>query len=694
MAISGGDGSIILTTKVDESGLNDGLKSLRKGVLNFEKALKGVAVAGAGAFVAVGTAAIKAYADFEQLKGGVETLFKDSADVLMRYADKAYQTAGLSANDYMETVTSFSASLLQSLGGDTEKAANYADQAIIDMSDNANKMGTSMEMIQNAYQGFAKQNYTMLDNLKLGYGGTKEEMQRLLDDAEKISGIKYDISSFADVTQAIHVIQTELGITGTTALEASSTIQGSISSMKAAWVNLLVAFANPEQDLSVAIDNLKNSLSAVADNLLPRIGEAFGSIFGSIPTPILAVASAIGAVVAGITAYNAVMKVKNVLDAIQEAESIKLALAQIGLNTAMLASPITWVVAGIMALVAAFVILWNKSEGFRNFWIGLWEAIKTAVAPVVEWIKEAFSTAWDYIKSVWEQVQPYFSAIWEGIKAVFSVVVDVLPGYFKVAWESIKFVWDTVVSYFQMIWDNIKLVFSVVKDVLSGDFSSAWEGIKAIWNNVASWFSGVWDGIKEVFSTIDTWFETIFGDAWTKIKNVFASWGEFFGGLWDTVKQKFTDFGTKMGEAIGDAVKSGINSVLDLIESTINKAINLINGGINLINLIPGVSVGKVEHITLPRLAKGAVIPPNREFLAVLGDQKHGKNIEAPAELIKQMAKEGIAEIIQNANLNSSPQTIILTLDGREVGRTFGKAITDEAKRSSSNFVKSKFVFG
>ena len=677
MAISGGDGSIILTTKIDESGLNDGLKSLKKGVLNFEQALKGVAVAGAGAFVAVGTAAIKAYADFEQLKGGVETLFKDSADVLMGYADRAYQTAGLSANDYMETVTSFSASLLQSLGGDTEKAANYADQAVIDMSDNANKMGTSMEMIQNAYQGFAKQNYTMLDNLKLGYGGTKEEMQRLLDDAEKISGIKYDISSFADVTQAIHVIQTELGITGTTALEASSTIQGSISSMKAAWVNLLVAFADPEQDLSVAIDNLKNSLSAVADNLLPRIGEAFGSIFGSIPTPILAVASAIGAVVAGITAYNSVMKVKNVLDAIQEAGSIKLALAQIGLNTAMLASPITWVVAGITALVAAFVILWNKSEEFRNFWIGLWEAIKTAVAPVVEWIKEAFSTAWDYIKSVWEQVQPYFSAIWEGIKAVFSVVGDVLSGYFKVAWESIKFVWDTVVSYFQMIWDNIKLVFSVVKDVLSGDFSSAWEGIKAIWNNVTGWFSGVWDGIKGVFATIGTWFESIFGDAWTKIKNVFASWGDFFGGLWNTVKQKFTDFGTKMGDAIGDAVKSGINSVLNLVERTINKAINLINGAIDLINLIPGVSVGKIGHITLPRLAQGAVIPPNREFLAVLGDQKHGTNIEAPADLIKQKVMEAMVEM--GGNFGGGNTEVVLEIDGRE----FGRAVVEQGNREN-----------
>ena len=304
------------------------------------------------------------------------------------------------------------------------------------------------------------------------------------------------------------------------------------------------------------------------------------------------------------------------------------------LNSALLANPITWVVVAIMALVAVFVILWNECEGFRNFWIGLWDKVVNVASTVWDAIKGFFIGAWDAIKSAWNVATEFFSSIWEGIKTVFSVVGDVLSGYFKVAWEAIKVVWDTVVSYFQMIWDNIKLIFSVVKDVLSGDFSSAWEGIKAIWNNVTSWFSGIWDGIKQVFSVVDTWFENIFGDAWTKIKNVFASWGEFFGGLWDTVKQKFTDFGTKMGDAIGDAVKSGINGVLSLIERTINKAINLINGAIGLINLLPGVSVGKVGHITLPRLAQGAVIPPNREFLAVLGDQKHGTNIEAPLDTI------------------------------------------------------------
>lgn len=232
----------------------------------------------ATAFAAAGTAiagiaksAVSAYADYEQLTGGMETLFKDSADTALQYALNGYKTAGLSANQYMETVTSFSASLLQSLEGDTDAAVKYADMAITDMADNANKMGTSMESIQNAYQGFAKANYTMLDNLKLGYGGTKEEMQRLLEDAQAISGIEYDISSYADIVDAIHVIQTEMGITGTTAKEASSTISGSIASMKAAWSNLLVAMANDSMPFEQYVTNFVNSVSTVMDNLLPRI---------------------------------------------------------------------------------------------------------------------------------------------------------------------------------------------------------------------------------------------------------------------------------------------------------------------------------------------------------------------------------------------------------------------------------------
>lgn len=242
------------------------------------KAVTAMSAVAASGVVALAKSAIESYAEYEQLVGGVETLFKDSGNVVLGYAQNAYKTAGMSANQYMETVTSFSASLLQSLDGDTAKAAKYADQAITDMSDNANKMGTDISMIQNAYQGFAKQNYTMLDNLKLGYSGTKEEMQRLLADAEAISGIEYDLSSYADIVDAIHVIQTEMGITGTTAKEASSTISGSLSSMKSAWANLITGIADDTQDFDALINNLVESASTFGANILPRVSVALGGI--------------------------------------------------------------------------------------------------------------------------------------------------------------------------------------------------------------------------------------------------------------------------------------------------------------------------------------------------------------------------------------------------------------------------------
>lgn len=259
----------------ETSGLKNAMSSAVSAVGKFSAA---AVAAGATAAAAITKSAVESYADYEQLVGGVETLFKDSAGIVQEYAANAFQTAGLSANDYMETVTGFSASLLQSVGGDTEEAARIADMAITDMADNANKMGTSMESIQNAYQGFAKQNYTMLDNLKLGYGGTKQEMERLLEDAEKLSGIHYDISNLNDVYSAIHVIQEELDITGTTAKEASTTIQGSAAAMKAAWQNMLVGIADENADFDTLINNLVESVSTFGENILPRIEIALKGV--------------------------------------------------------------------------------------------------------------------------------------------------------------------------------------------------------------------------------------------------------------------------------------------------------------------------------------------------------------------------------------------------------------------------------
>lgn len=266
---------LVVKISGETSGLQSAMGSAISAVGKFSAA---AVAAGATAVAALTKSAVESYADYEQLVGGVETLFKDSAGIVQEYAANAFQTAGLSANDYMETVTGFSASLLQSVGGDTEEAARIADQAITDMADNANKMGSSIESIQNAYQGFAKQNYTMLDNLKLGYGGTKQEMERLLADAEKLSGVHYDISNLNDVYEAIHVVQGELGITGTTAEEASTTIQGSAAAMKAAWQNMLTGIADENANFDGLINNLVKSIETFAQNIIPRVEQALKGI--------------------------------------------------------------------------------------------------------------------------------------------------------------------------------------------------------------------------------------------------------------------------------------------------------------------------------------------------------------------------------------------------------------------------------
>lgn len=273
------------TTGLDEMDkeMEDGSKKalsfgdILKANLSSDLIISGVKALGSAikevgaALVDLGKQSIAGFAEQEQLIGGVDTLFKENSAAVQQYAAEAYKTAGLSANQYMETVTGFSASLLQALGGDTAAAADKANMAITDMSDNANKLGTDMQRIQDAYQGFAKQNYTMLDNLKLGYGGTKEEMQRLLTDAEKLSGIKYDLSSYADIVDAIHVVQTEMGITGTTAKEAATTIQGSANAMKSAWSNLLTGMSNDNLNLDDLVQNMIDAVGTYADNLLPRI---------------------------------------------------------------------------------------------------------------------------------------------------------------------------------------------------------------------------------------------------------------------------------------------------------------------------------------------------------------------------------------------------------------------------------------
>ncbi len=311
------------TIDADNQKANDAIDETtgkaEKSTSMFSKIGGGLKVIGTGMAVAAGVAGaaavglsqkvISAYADYEQLVGGVDTLFGDASKKVQQFADDAFLTAGLSANEYMETVTGFSASLLQSLGGDTSKAADVANQAVTDMSDNANKMGSDIGSIQNAYQGFAKQNYTMLDNLKLGYGGTQEEMKRLLADAEKISGIKYDISSFADVTEAIHVMQTEMGITGTTAQEATETISGSLAGMGSAWQNLLAGMGNADADIGKLVDNLVEQFGYVVQNITPVLGNIVSALPGLLNGLLTAVADLLPTLLSAVTdLFNQVLQ--------------------------------------------------------------------------------------------------------------------------------------------------------------------------------------------------------------------------------------------------------------------------------------------------------------------------------------------------------------------------------------------------
>ena len=389
---------LFVKISVDTSEVDKNLGDTKEKALSFGDVLKAniagqAIVAGvkavAGAVKNIGEAAIQSYGEYEQLVGGVETLFKSSADTVMQYAANAYQTAGMSANEYMTTVTAFSASLLQSMGGDTDAAAEKANLAITDMSDNANKMGSSMESIQNAYSGFAKQNYTMLDNLKLGYGGTKEEMQRLLDDANALNAAQgnytnYTISSYADIVDAIHTVQTEMGITGTTQLEASTTIQGSIASMKAAYENFITGLGDENADMAELITNLLGSTVTVAENLLPVVERILENI---------------GVVVQEKGPEMIEKFVSYAIDKLPDI--IKLGLQMVIALVKGLAQNIPQLVTGVLNMAATIIKTLVDSipdiiEVGKDIVRGLWEGIKAMAG----WLKNKVTSVVDTVKGL------------------------------------------------------------------------------------------------------------------------------------------------------------------------------------------------------------------------------------------------------------------------------------------------------
>lgn len=428
--------------RLDSNQFENGVKQAEKSGSSLATSLKsglataakvGAAAIGAAATAigALTTAAVNNYAEYEQLVGGVETLFKNSADTVMGYAENAYKTAGLSANEYMETVTSFSASLLQSLDGDTKAAASAADMAITDMADNANKMGTSMEMIQNAYQGFAKQNYTMLDNLKLGYGGTKEEMERLLADAEKLSGQEFDISSYADIVDAIHVVQTEMGITGTTAKEAATTIQGSTASMKSAWANLVTGLADDNADFDTLMSNFVDSVVTVGENIIPRIQTTIQGITQLVSAASETIVPLIvdtlmqnlpALLTAGVDLVFAL--VNGILDNLDTVIDCVLQLIDVIVDKLIENLP-KLVEGGIKltlglaeGLIKALPKLLSKTP----------EIIRGIVSSLVKNLPDIISVGADIVKGIWKGITGMGDWLWNNVKGFFNGIVDGVKG--------------------------------------------------------------------------------------------------------------------------------------------------------------------------------------------------------------------------------------------------------------------------
>lgn len=461
----------------------------------------------------VGKEALNSYADYEQLVGGVETLFKDNAETVENYANNAYKTAGLSANDYMNTVTSFSASLLQSLNGDTAKSAQVADMAITDMSDNANKMGTDMSMIQNAYQGFAKQNYTMLDNLKLGYGGTKTEMQRLLADAEKVTGIKYDINNLNDVYQAIHVIQGELGITGTTAKEASTTIQGSVSAMKSAWQNMLTGIADDNADFEGLVNNLVDSIITAGQNILPRVEiiidgaielgvQLVGKILEQMPSILEAGSNILMRLIDGITtmipeiSYTAFYIINELLTGI--ISNLPLIL-QMGIDL------FTELINGIsqtlpdLIPVAIESIMTMVTTLLDNIDLIIDAGIELILA-LAEGLINALPQLIDKIPIIIEKL---INAITNNLPKIIemgiTLIIKLTEGLIKAIPQLVSKIPQIVIS----LVNGFKNYFSNMREVGKNLVSGIWEGIKNakdwILGKVKEWCSNILDGIKGFF---------------------------------------------------------------------------------------------------------------------------------------------------------------------------------------------------
>lgn len=680
--------SIVLNMNLNASGFARGIKSVIGSVKNMNESMKdatnsaskmssvmkgigssaikvgkGLAVAGAAAATAVTALVSKsvgAFADYEQLTGGVETLFgaggrsveeyaqsvgKSVSDIQGKYdslmsaqnavlenANKAYMTAGMSANEYMDTVTGFSASLISSLGGDTNKAADYANSALVDMSDNANKMGTDMESIKNAYQGFAKQNYTMLDNLKLGYGGTQEEMKRLLSDAEKLTGQRYDISSFADITQAIHAIQTQMDITGTTAKEASTTISGSWGSLKAAFQNVLVGLTTGGDMFDQSLDALINTAVTFGQNIIPAIKGALSGVGYLIEGLAPVIGETIPPLIndlAPTLANSAVSLISSLVNGLtQNATQFSECLSNM----------IIVAVAGISTVVpqlldAASKIVSNLMQGLTN---SMPQIVNGAVTLIEGLVNGLVNNIPLLIMGAVQLVASLANGLIANLPRIIDAGVNLITGIVSASYSmmpqiiqnGMQLVVNLAVGLVRAIPQLIAALPRITGAIVKGFKSVNWfdlglQLIKSIWEGIKSIGSEMWNGVKEKTSELWGGVKNVVSEKLNNIKSTYDAHGrglkgatfaaiegvkEYYRTGYDAINQLT---GGKLGEVVNavgekmEVVKGKFseafgnvkNTVMTIFENIKNGITEKISAAVNKVKEIFGSIADKVSDV-------------------------------------------------------------------------------------------------
>lgn len=680
--------SIVLNMNLNASGFARGIKSVIGSVKNMNESMKDatnsaskmssvmkgigssaikvgkvLAVAGAAAATAVTALVSKsvgAFADYEQLTGGVETLFgaggrsveeyaqsvgKSVSDIQGKYdslmsaqnvvlenANKAYMTAGMSANEYMDTVTGFSASLISSLGGDTNKAADYANSALVDMSDNANKMGTDMESIKNAYQGFAKQNYTMLDNLKLGYGGTQEEMKRLLSDAEKLTGQRYDISSFADITQAIHAIQTQMDITGTTAKEASTTISGSWGSLKAAFQNVLVGLTTGGDMFDQSLDALINTAVTFGQNIIPAIKGALSGVGYLIEGLAPVIGETIPPLIndlAPTLANSAVSLISSLVNGLtQNATQFSECLSNI----------IIVAVAGISTVVpqlldAASKIVSNLMQGLTN---SMPQIVNGAVTLIEGLVNGLVNNIPLLIMGAVQLVASLANGLIANLPRIIDAGVNLITGIVSASYSmmpqiiqnGMQLVVNLAVGLVRAIPQLIVALPRITGAIVKGFKSVNWfdlglQLIKSIWEGIKSIGSEMWNGVKEKTSELWGGVKNVVSEKLNNIKSAYDAHGgglkgatfaaiegvkEYYRTGYDAINQLT---GGKLGEVVNavgekmEVVKGKFseafgnvkNTVMTIFENIKNGITEKISAAVNKVKEIFGSIADKVSEV-------------------------------------------------------------------------------------------------